>query len=215
MDKIINFKQSSPSVKSLASSDPRMGRLIEHIGDYSLRLRTNYTASIARTIAGQQISAQVARKIWGRVLTLCEDITPESLLSVSPEDLRSTGLSRSKVLYIREFCQKVIDSEIRLDHIGREDNEEIIRQLITVKGIGRWTAKMFLIFSLGKPDVLAEEDIGIRRSIKWLYSLPDLPTAGEVLDYGERWKPYRSVASLYLWEAINSKLINKSNYSRA
>jgi DNA-3-methyladenine glycosylase II len=209
MNTILYFDRNSPEVKQLAASDARLGELmVNRIETLSHRLRTDHTASIVRAIIGQQLSVKAAATIWQRTETLCGAITPEKLLTMADEDLRGAGLSGSKVIYIKDFCQRICSGELDLAALSGQDDETVIAALTTVKGIGRWTAEMFLIFSLGRPDVLAVADLGLQRSAKWLYGLADMPTKADMARLGENWRPYRSVASLYLWEAINRGLVD-------
>lgn len=207
MNNTIHFDKNSPAIIHLTSIDAKLAELIGRIGEYTLTLRTDYTSSIIRAIIGQQLSVKVARTIWCRLLDLCSIVTPQILLSASNDDLRKVGLSRAKIVYIQDFSMKVLSGEISFDEICCQDDELVIRTLSKVKGIGQWTAEMFLIFSLGRRDVLAVNDAGLCRAVKWLYELDNLPSVSEMTELGKKWKPYRSVSSLYLWEAINKSLI--------
>lgn len=185
------------------SADPKMKQLIELIGDFNMCLNTGYFPSLVRSIVGQQLSVKAASTIWHRLTELCSNINPEALLSFEDETLKSAGLSKPKVKYVKDLSEKILTKEIVLEGFASKPDEEIINDLTKIKGIGRWTAEMFLIFSLGRPDILAVDDVGLKRAIKWLYKLEDSPGKDEMILISEKWKPYRSVASLYLWEAIN------------
>lgn len=200
---ILKIDCKSPKLSGLRDSDSRLEELMGLIGDYTLNLKTDYFESLVRAIVGQQLSIKAAGTIWNRTLTLCGSISPETVLSVDAEKLRGSGISKSKILYIKDLSQKVMDGEIMFQEIISLPDDQVIETLTRVKGIGKWTAEMFLIFSLGRLDVLSLDDAGLRRGIKWLYGFDDLPGREQMKEMGERWKPYRTVASLYIWESIN------------
>lgn len=209
MKHILELKKNSPALADLSSFDPKLGVLINLVGEYSLPLRTDYFASLVRAIIGQQLSVKVAATIWNRTCQLCNSVKPDVILSLSADELRNIGLSKSKIIYIKDLSEKVLANEINLAEFNSLDDSEVINTLTKVKGIGRWTAEMFLIFSLGRPDILSADDLGLRRAVKWLYTLPELPTPKEMQNYGESLKPHRTAASLYLWEAINRGYVNE------
>lgn len=197
----------------LAAADPTMAALIERVGklDLETRLRrrseerpNDAYGALLRTIVGQQLSTKAARTIYLRVLELFggRTPTPEQLLKVSEEDLRAAGLSRSKVAYIRDLASHVIAGELELDELQHLPDEEVIERIVAVRGLGRWSAEMFLIFHLERPDVLSGGDLGIRKAIQIEYRLKKMPTPERVLEIGEPWRPHRSLASLYLWESL-------------
>ena len=210
MDKL-EFKTDDGILQSLSSSDPKLALLIYTIGDYQLKLRTDYFSSLVRSIIGQQLSARVALTIWERVKVLCTDITPQAIIGLDAGELKKIGFSGKKISYVEDLSQKVLNGEINLNGFDVLPDDEIIGQLVKVKGIGRWTAEMFLIFSLGRLDVLSLGDLGLKRSIQWLYGLKKLPAERTMGTYAKKWAPYRTVASLYLWEVINRGLIKESN----
>lgn len=194
----------------LSNKDPILGKLISHIGDYELEINKNYFVRLISSIIGQQLSVKAADTIFTRVKNLCGEITPQNILSIDDDKLRSTGVSRPKIKYIKHLSEEVINNRIDLNNLIFLSDEEVISELTKIKGIGRWTAEMFLIFSLGRLDVFSTADVGLRRAIKWLYNSDDsfdISILNEIID---NWKPYRSIASLYLWEVINIGLINKS-----
>ncbi len=207
----LKFKTGDGILQTLCSSDPRLGLLIKTIGDYELNLRTDYFPSLVRSIIGQQLSVVVAQTIWKRAKAICTDVTPPVIASLNDDDLKKIGLSGRKINYIKDLSQRVLDGEIRLDGLDMLPDDEIIAQLVKIKGIGRWTAEMFLIFSLGRLDVLSLGDLGLKRSIQWLYGLKKSPAERTMKLYAKKWMPYRTVASLYLWEVINRGLIKGSN----
>jgi DNA-3-methyladenine glycosylase II len=207
MSYTLYFEHDSPAICHLNRRDRCMANLIAQIGSLELSLRTDYFANLVRAIVGQQLSAKVARVIWERLMALCEVIEPEVILGLDDESLKQVGLSRTKVCYIKDLAQKVGQGTLQLDALSTMADEDIIKALTTVKGIGKWTAEMFLIFSLGRPDILALDDVGLQRAMRWVYNLPEYPKGEVMKQYGEKWRPYRSVASLYLWEAVDLGLV--------
>jgi DNA-3-methyladenine glycosylase II len=198
---------------ALAASDPTMAALIERIGkiDLSTRLRrrseerpADAYGALLRAIVGQQLSTKAARTIYLRVLDLFGGVTPspQQLLDAGEQDLRGAGLSGRKVEYIRDLAAHVLSGELELDRLDQLGDEEAIEEIVAVRGLGRWTAEMFLIFHLERPDVLSGGDLGIRKAIQIEYGLEEMPTPTEVTERGERWRPHRSLASLYLWESL-------------
>lgn len=206
MQKLIKLSADSEAVRKLSSADRKLAALIEQIGDLDIVLRNDYVASVIRAIVGQQLSVKAARTIWHRVEELCGTLSPEALIALDDEELRAAGLSRGKITYVRDFCKKVLSGEIDFATLCSREDACVIETLTRVKGIGQWTAEMFLIFSLGRPDILSVKDAGLQRAIQWLYGLEQIPTAEEMMKLGEMWKPHRSAASLYLWEALNRGL---------
>ena len=185
----------------LRAADPMMGAVIRDVGPCTLRLERDRFAMLVRSIISQQISTQAARSIRQRLdaLVAPERPSPENLLRLSDEELRAVGLSPQKVSYIRDLCERVADGRVTLKQIGRRSDEEIITELVQVKGIGRWTAQMFLIFSLGRLDVFPHDDLGVRVAIRDLYGLSDLPDKATSFEYAARWRPFSSIASWYCW----------------
>jgi DNA-3-methyladenine glycosylase II len=208
-------KRGATERAALAAADPTMGELIERVGeiDIATRLRrrseerpADAYGALLRAIVGQQLSTKAARTIYGRVLDLFDGTTPspELLLEASEQDLRACGLSGRKVEYVRDLAAHVLAGELELDRLGELADEEVIEEIVAVRGLGQWTAEMFLIFHLERPDVLSGGDLGIRKAIQIEYSLAEMPTPQKVLEIGELWRPHRSLASLYLWESLAS-----------
>ena len=204
---------SAKARKALAASDPTMAALIERVGeiDIATRLRrrkeerpNDAYGALLRAIVGQQLSTKAARTIYLRVLDLFGGTTPspEQLLEASEEDLRAAGLSGRKTEYIRDLASHVISGELELDRLDRLPDEQVIEEIVAVRGLGQWTAEMFLIFHLERPDVLSGGDLGIRKAIQIEYGLEEMPPPKRVIEIGEPWRPYRSLASLYLWESL-------------
>lgn len=204
---------SASARKKLAAADPTMAALIERLGpiDIATRLKrrseerpADAYGALLRAIVGQQLSTKAARTIYGRVCDLFGGSTPspEQLLAAKEEDLRAAGLSGRKVEYIRDLASHVLDGELELDRLTDLSDEEAIAEIVAVRGLGQWTAEMFLLFHLERPDVLSGGDLGIRKAIQVEYELPEMPTPQRVLEIGEPWRPHRSLASLYLWESL-------------
>ncbi|HWA53626.1 MAG TPA: DNA-3-methyladenine glycosylase, partial [Solirubrobacterales bacterium] len=160
--------------------------------------------ALLRAIVGQQLSTKAARTIYGRVLELFDGETPSpaQLLEAGEEDLRAAGLSGRKVEYVRDLATHVLDGELELDRLEQLDDEEVIEEIVAVRGLGVWTAEMFLLFHLERPDVLSGGDLGIRKAVQIEYGLEEMPTPTKVIEIGEPWRPHRSLASLYLWESL-------------
>jgi DNA-3-methyladenine glycosylase II len=192
------------AVQYLSSVDPIMGRLIERAGAFNLPIRGmhNPFEALARNIIYQQLHGNAAAAIHQRVLALFgkQKLSPQDILAASEESLRGAGLSGAKLRAIKDLAAKTLDGTVpTLARLRRMADEEIIEKLVQVRGIGRWTVEMLLIFRLGRPDVLPVGDFAVRKGFSILYGLKDLPKPKELIHYGERWKPFRSVASWYLW----------------
>jgi DNA-3-methyladenine glycosylase II len=199
-------------LEELRSSDPVMRRLVDEQGplDEEARRRgrpAEAYGALVRSIVGQQLSTKAARTIYGRLTAMFGDRTPTpaELLAADPEEVRSAGLSRPKVSYLRSLAEHVESGELELDRLTELPDDEVSAQLTAVKGLGQWTADMFLIFHLGRPDVLPVGDLGVRRAVERQYGLDDLPDAVKLLEIGEPWRPHRSLASLYLWRSLDNE----------
>jgi DNA-3-methyladenine glycosylase II len=200
---------------ALAAADPAMAALIERIGEIDLKTRLRRRSeqrppdaygALLRAIVGQQLSTKAARTIYLRVCDLFGGTTPspEQLLEASEKDLRACGLSGRKVEYVRDLAAHVLSGELELDRLDELSDEEAIAELVAVRGLGQWTAEMFLLFHLERPDVLSGGDLGIRKAVQIEYGLEEMPAPQRVLEIGEPWRPHRSLASLYLWESLAS-----------
>ncbi len=188
----------------LAAADPVMADLVQRMPPMhiSAREQDSTFAALLRAISGQQLSVKAAATIHGRLLDLfaARRPTPSALLEFSDEALRGVGLSRNKVAAVQDLAAKYIDGTVpALNEFGEMDDEEIVQRLIQVRGIGRWTAEMLLIFQLGRPDILPVDDLGVQRGYKVAYHQPDLPKPKALAHTGRVWAPYRSVAAWYLW----------------
>jgi DNA-3-methyladenine glycosylase II len=208
----VPVKATPKVVAALAAADPVMARLIEAHGTHVRRdLRQDRPGdaygALLRSIVGQQLSTKAARTIYGRMLELFggHAPTPKQLLAVDPEKIRAAGLSRPKVGYLRDLAQHVEDGELELERLDDLSDEEVIEQLTAVKGIGEWSAHMFLMFHLGRPDVLPVGDLGIRNAVKAQYRLRKLPDPKRMEKIAKPWRPYRTLACLYLWSSLDNQ----------
>lgn len=199
------------ALEHLRSTDDVLSAVIDAHGTLDLEARrrgrpADAYGALLRSIVGQQLSTKAARAVYLRLLTLFGERTPtpEELLAADPDEVRAAGLSRSKVAYLRSLAEHVISGELELERLGELSDEQIVGELTAVKGLGQWTADMFLIFHLGRPDVLPVGDLGVRRAVERLYGFEGLPSAEEMEALGERWRPYRTAASLYLWSSLDN-----------
>ncbi len=194
------------ALRHLSHADKRMEKLIDKFGPPNFNLMNNYYESLIRSIVYQQLSGKAASIIYERLLDLFVfDIYPEpkDILAVSIETLRSSGLSYQKVNYIRDLSEKWQDGTMNLTNIDSMTDEEISSELIKVKGIGQWTADMFLMFTLGRPDVFPFGDLGIQKGVMILTNMNRLPTQKEMERKTKKWQPYRTVAAWYLWKLVD------------
>lgn len=189
----------------ICKQDKVLSTIIKNIGIINLTPRTKYFNPLLRAIIGQQLSIHAAGTIHKRFMKHFNNKPhPELILNTDDLTLRSLGLSNAKVRYVKDFSQKIISKEIHLAGLSKKPDEEIIEELTKVKGIGVWTVHMFLIFTLGRPDVLPFSDLGIRKAIMLNYGLKKLPDEKKVIRIAKNnnWHPYCSVASLYLWRSL-------------
>jgi DNA-3-methyladenine glycosylase II len=192
----------------LAASDPVMAGLVEDLGRLSFETRRRRSprldsyGMLLRSIVGQQVSTKAAAKIYERVLGLFggHAPTPAELLAVEPAQLRAAGLSGRKVEYVRDLARHIESGELELDRLAELSDEEVINEISAVRGLGVWSAQMFLMFSLERPDVLPTGDLGIRRAVEIAYGLDELPGHDELTRIAEPWRPDRTLACIYLWE---------------
>jgi DNA-3-methyladenine glycosylase II len=181
-----------------ALPDPRAGRPD----------RDDHYGALVRAITGQQLSVSAARAIYGRLTARFGNRppTPQEILADEPEELRAAaGLSRAKVSYLRSLAEHVLSGELELARLDKLGDEEVVAELVAVKGLGLWTAQMFLMFQLERPDVLPVGDLGIRRAIERAYSLEELPDPETMERLAERWRPYRTLACRYLWRSLQNE----------
>ena len=197
---------SRAALRHLGDADKALARLIERVGPFNLKLRKLESPfdSLAQSIVYQQLSGKAAATILGRVKALFPDSTrvPTRILAMEEAALRGAGLSQGKHRALRDLAQKVIEGHVPSStELHSMDEEAIVERLTAVRGIGRWTVEMLLIFALGRPDVLPGTDLGVRKGFQIAFRKKELPLPAEVMKRGERWRPYRSVASWYLWRA--------------
>ncbi|PYS81402.1 MAG: DNA-3-methyladenine glycosylase 2 family protein [Acidobacteria bacterium] len=192
------------AVRQLASVDPTLAKLMEVAGPFRLEVRRmhNPFEALARNIIYQQLHGRAAEAIHRRVLALFDKkrLEPEDVLAASEESLRGAGLSAAKLVALRDLAAKTLDGTVpTLARLRRMGDEEIVEQLTQVRGIGRWTVEMLLIFRLGRPDVLPVDDYAVRKGFALAYGMKESPKPKELARYGERWRPFRTVASWYMW----------------
>jgi DNA-3-methyladenine glycosylase II len=200
------------AVAQLRETDPVLRRLIDEVGAENLgdprrgRPRDRY-AVLIRSIVGQQLSTRAAAAIYERLTARFggRPPTPEEVLADDPEELRAAaGLSRAKVTYLRSLAEHVLDGSLELSKLGRLPDDQVMAELTAVKGLGEWSAHMFLMFNLQRPDILPVGDLGIRRAVMLAYGLDALPTPAQLESIGERWRPNRTLASLFLWRSLQA-----------
>jgi DNA-3-methyladenine glycosylase II len=188
----------------LRAADPVLARLIDAVGPIEIAMRRERFAALGRAIIFQQLAGAAARTIHDRFVALFPGRrfpSPRQVLDASPEDLRRVGLSRQKSLYLKDLAAHVENGALNFHRFSKMEDEEIIVDLTRVHGIGRWTAEMFLMFNLGRPDVLPVDDLGVRNAARRLYRMRKMPDAKRLRALAERWRPYRSAASWYLWRS--------------
>ncbi|HXR50306.1 MAG TPA: DNA-3-methyladenine glycosylase [Verrucomicrobiae bacterium] len=205
----MTFKESlQQAADYLAGHDPVLKPVIERAGRPTLQPHKNYYWELIDSIISQQLSVKAATSIEKRFRELfgTDFPAPLAILEKSIEDLRAVGLSRPKARYIQDLAQHILDGQLKFDKFDRQTNDEIITELIAVKGIGEWTAHMFLIFCMGRLDVLPTGDLGIRNGIRQLYNFKDAPTPDQIRSLAQknRWHPYESVASWYVWRSLGN-----------
>jgi len=200
---MINY---SPSINFLKRSDPVLGQLIERIGPCQLdqvQQAGDLLASLSRAIIFQQLSTKAATSIYHRFLGLYPDApTAADILQTPADTLRSAGISRPKIAYLRNLAEKTLEGLPSLEVLAAWDDEAIIQALTQIKGIGRWSVQMLLIFRLHRWDVLPVEDLGVRAGIRKIYGLEGLPDKKMVEKLGQKWQPYSTIASWYLWRSL-------------
>jgi DNA-3-methyladenine glycosylase II len=195
---------------ALARQAPEFASYIDAYGPADLRRarpRCTHFAELARAICFQQLAGAAARTIHGRFeAALDGDVTPEAVLAVSVDTLRAAGLSANKTASIRDLAEKVVAGDVELDRVAKLSDERIVEELTLVRGIGRWTAEMFLMFQLGRLDVWPTGDLGVRKGYAVIHGRADLPTPKELERLGEPLRPYRSLAAWYCWRAADTQL---------
>jgi DNA-3-methyladenine glycosylase II len=194
------------ATEELAARDAALAALVDQAGPIKLRPRNTEGSfpALARMIVFQQLAGKAAASIHGRFRALVDgELTPEAVLALPEAELRGAGLSEAKAKSVRDLAAKVLDGTVVLDGINRLSDEEVVARLITVRGIGRWTAEMFLLFQLRRMDVWPVEDLAVRYGYSLIHGLADAPKAKELIPLGDAYRPYRSVAALYCYEAVH------------
>ena len=198
--------------EALAAADPVIAGLVERHGELSVDARRrgrpigDAYGALLRSVVGQQLSTKAAATIYGRVLELFAGRTPApaELLAVDAELLRAAGLSGRKVEYVRDLAAHVESGELELDRLDDLDDDEVVAEISAIRGFGVWSAHMFLMFHLGRPDVLPTGDLGIRKAVERAYGLDEPPAPAELERIAEPWRPHRTLACLYLWESLDN-----------
>ena len=196
----------------LAQACPHMARLVSQHGPCALKLRPEPFQMLVRSITAQQISGAAARSIMRRLEAAVEPagITPAAVFSCGEETLRSVGYSARKATYLLGLAREVLDGSLDFDQLAAKSDDEIVERLSELRGIGVWTAQMYLIFCLGRPDVFPYDDLGVRQALRKFHSLEDLPRKREAIELAAPWRPYASVASWYCWRSIDVKVAQES-----
>ncbi len=200
----------SAAARELAATDPEMAALIERVGPKSIadRMRGgSHFEDLARIIVGQQVSTAAARTIWGRICDAFGGVPPTPEQAAESYDvLRGCGLSGRKASYVVGIGAAIVAGELDPEGLAELSDEEVVETLTALKGLGRWSAEMFLMFNLGRPDVFSGGDLGLRNGIRILHALDQTPGPDECVAIAERWRPHRTLASIYLWEAVHAEL---------
>jgi DNA-3-methyladenine glycosylase II len=218
------------AITHLKKCDPVLAAIIKRVGPFRLDRRPATFEAMVRAIVFQQLAGAAARTIYQRLQIACERaaggqdserslyggfaITPESVLVLTEEQMRACGLSRQKLSYIRDLAAKTISREVDFASLPRMSDQEVIEHLTRVKGVGVWSAQMFLIFALGRPDVMPTVDLGINMAIVKAYGKRKVPKPKQLLKLAEKWKPYRSFACWYLWRSVDNAALNGKTNSK-
>lgn len=205
----MNFQQKLRAAEEyLAKVDKKLAPVIAASGPCRLKPHSDHYGELVGSIVGQQLSAKAGATIWRRVLDLFggKMPTPEQLIKIDGQKLRDAGCSWPKVGYMKDLAEHIIDGRLDMQHISTMPNEQLIEQLTAVKGIGQWSAHMYMMFGLGRLDILPVGDLGVRKAIQNLYGLADLPTPEQIITVANenKWHPYESVASWYLWQSLDN-----------
>jgi len=183
--------------------DPALSAVIDSVGDYKLKRRNHHFSVLVESIISQQLATNAAEAIFKRFKKLYPKFpTASEILSTRKSKLRVVGLSGMKIEYLKDLARHIEEGRLDMKSVSKMSDEDVITHLTQVKGIGRWTAKMFLIFSLGRQDVFPVDDLGLRKGIQMLFSLPETPKPREIERLGNRWRPYRTIATWYLWKSL-------------
>lgn len=193
------------AARHLSRAEPRLAEVIRRVGPCTLAPRRDYFVVLCKAIFTQQISTAVAAALFGRFRDLFPQRRPtpplvlDALNGRAEQVMRACGLSRQKAAYLRDLAQHFVDGRIPTRRLARMEDEQVIEALVNVKGIGRWTAEMFLIFVLNRPDVFPVDDLGLREGVREVFQLPERPGAKQLMEMAEPWRPWRTVATWYVW----------------
>ena len=194
------------AVQHLRKSDPVLSAIIQRVGDYGIQFREPDFETLVRSIVYQQLSGRVAKVIMDRlVAAVGGEVTPAKILALRPGRMRKLGLSTQKTAYIRDLARHTRDGKLAFSELPELTDQEVIERLTQVKGIGVWTAQMFLMFALRRHDILPTGDLGVRNAIRKAYNLSELPTPAEMEEIARNWRPWCSVASWYLWRSLEGQ----------
>ena len=199
-----HFNYSDKQKEHLSNNDPLLKEVINKVGHIYREVEPDIFTSLVRSIIGQQISTVAQRTIYNRLLELVKEISAQTIFSLEQTELQQIGISNRKALYIKELASKVVNKEIDLESLRTKSDDDVIKELISLKGIGIWTAEMTLIFSLQREDIVSYGDLAIRRGMEKLYKIEKI-TKKQFDSYRKRYSPYGSVASLYLWAVASGK----------
>jgi DNA-3-methyladenine glycosylase II len=189
--------------RTLAKRDPVLRSVIRSYRGEAMQLRGKGFQTLARAIVGQQISVKAAASIWTRLQAAVVRVTPERIANAPFELLRGCGLSNAKVLYVHSLANHFLENRAKIRKWPLMEDEAIIEELVAIKGVGRWTAEMFLIFALGRPNVFPIDDLGLIKGIRRHYNHGEKMTAAELLAVGDSWRPYRSLGTWYMWRVLD------------
>ena len=194
------------AIQYLCKADSNLEKIIKVVGKYSIKIRNDPFQSLVESIIYQQLAGGAANAIYNRFINYYNNkqVTPTRILNSPNVNLKKVGLSSRKIDYLKDLASHVYDGRINLEELPKMNDEEIINKLVNVKGIGRWTSEMFLIFSLGRQDVLPITDLGVRKAMEKVYSLSELPKPHTMIEIAEPWRPYRSIATWYLWKSLSN-----------
>ena len=191
------------ATRELTAGDPVMRKLVAQSKGLTLRSRGDAFNTLARSIVGQQISVKAAQSVWNKLLAAVPEMHPEAVRGHHPDALRACGLSRGKVVYLHDLAHHFAEGKLSVDRWARMSDDELITELTQVRGIGRWTAEMFLIFYMMRPNILPLDDIGLQNAVSRLYYKGRPLTRKQLTRFAKRWEPWRSVATWYMWRSLD------------
>ncbi len=195
--------------RALSAADDRMAQIIKKVGPFKPGVVASAFQALIHSIVHQQLSMKAARTISGRVLDLCprRRLSPAALVALTDQQLRGAGLSRQKVTYLRSVCDHFLNGRLKPRRLARMPDEQVVEQLVDIRGVGVWTAEMILMFTLQRPDVWPVDDLGLRNALKKWYRVPTSAKRDRLVRAGEKFRPYRSVACWYLWSSLDTGIV--------